>query len=349
VFSGTSSDSACPRLFVTQTPYTPQTFTVNKVRLSQRIRETYLQGPKQPFSLTDEPQQADIVIFWEEFQASEQTLSPKIRTAAAALENPNKVFVVSIEDRPAGFLPGVYCSTPLVGWDEHRFRTGAYFHVMNPLIRDAAENRDRKPGMLYAFVGAATATVRREIFKSLKTDQYCFVQETGNLQFTTNVNDPAKEPGQKIYLEKMLDSAFILCPRGCGHSSYRLFESMQLGRVPVILSDDWIPPRGPCWQDFSVRIAERHVDRIGEILTQFLPQAQEMGKLARAEWESWFRPEVLPFRTFQWIYDIYLSRAHSEADYVKGWPLLAWQSKLPPPLPLRARNKLRRMLGKKVD
>ena len=37
---------------------------------------------------------------------------------------------------------------------------------------------------------------------------------------------------------------------------------MRMGRVPVILSDDWVEPIGPSWEKFSIRIRERDVDRI---------------------------------------------------------------------------------------
>ena len=41
----------------------------------------------------------------------------------------------------------------------------------------------------------------------------------------------------------MCDSYFSLCPRGYGRTSYRLAESIQLGRVPVVLYSDvlWVP------------------------------------------------------------------------------------------------------------
>src|SRR2546423_4170060 len=35
-------------------------------------------------------------------------------------------------------------------------------------------------------------------------------------------------------------SKFILCSRGVGTSSVRLFDTMRMGRVPVILSDQWL-------------------------------------------------------------------------------------------------------------
>jgi hypothetical protein len=337
-------DSSFPRIFLTQTAYAPSFAHSNPVRLSREVRDTYLQGVNQPFPLVDRAQDADIVVFWEEYQASEQTLAPKLRAAARGIGDPDKVFVVSGEDRSAGFLPGVYVSTPQIGWDEHRFRTGAYFKVMNPLVGQAAEARSRKPTLLYSFIGSATTPIRQEIFRTLRSNDRRWIQDIGDVRYWVDVESADKRPGQQAYLEKMLDSVFVLCPRGGGESSFRLFETMQLGRVPVILSDAWVAPRGPRWQDFSIRVAEKDFGRLDEILAPYYESSQEMGILAREEWERWFQPSVLPWRTLQWIYDIFLSRPHSEVAYVALWPLMAWHAKWPAPFPVRVKNKLRRIV-----
>ena len=60
---------------------------------------------------------------------------------------------------------------------------------------------------------------------------------------------------------------------------------MQLGRVPVILADDWVPSEGPPWQDFSIRVSE-----LPEILEPLRRDAAEMGRAARAAWEQWMKP-----------------------------------------------------------
>jgi hypothetical protein len=198
--------SPFPSVFITQTSSDPAS---GEDMLAERMRETYLRGPHRPFPLVDNARDADIVVFWEPYQASEVTLAPKLRREALAVGDPDKVFVVSGEDRPAGFLPGVYTGTPLVGWDRHRFRSGPYCYTMNPLIAEAAQKRDEVPRLLYSFVGAATADVRKSIFDQLKTQGHCVIRETGNMQYTTEVEDPAKRSGQNDYLQTMLDSAFV--------------------------------------------------------------------------------------------------------------------------------------------
>jgi len=42
--------------------------------------------------------------------------------------------------------------------------------------------------------------------------------------------------GPRYFAKKILDSYIVLCPRGVGYSSYRFYETMQLGSVPFLLA-----------------------------------------------------------------------------------------------------------------
>jgi hypothetical protein len=45
------------------------------------------------------------------------------------------------------------------------------------------------------------------------------------------------ENGEKYFIDLMLDSYIALCPRGAGGQSFRMYEAMQLGTVPLYISD----------------------------------------------------------------------------------------------------------------
>src|SRR5205823_9816563 len=70
------------------------------------------------------------------------------------------------------------------------------------------------------------------------------------------------------YAELTKASKFVLCPRGLSPSSIRLFETMRMGRVPVILADGWVPPIGPRWDDFSIRVHERDFAMVPQLLEE---------------------------------------------------------------------------------
>jgi hypothetical protein len=106
-----------------------------------------------------------------------------------------------------------------------------------------------------------------------------------------------------------MKSRFMLCPRGQGMASIRLFDAMQMGVAPVIISDKWIRPEGPDWESFAVFVAERDIARLPEILTVHESRWREMGQLAHAAWDKWFRAED----EFNYIVD---SLAHIKTNRV---------------------------------
>ncbi len=79
----------------------------------------------------------------------------------------------------------------------------------------------------------------------------------------------------------------------------RVFEAMEAGAVPVIISDDWIPPLGMQWEQFSLRIAEEDIGLIPSLLESRRSELYSMGRAARQVWEDYFAPD----RIFNWLID----------------------------------------------
>ncbi len=70
-------------------------------------------------------------------------------------------------------------------------------------------------------------------------------------------------------------SVFSLCPRGFGRSSFRLYETMGLGSIPVYIWDDkeWLPYQDKFdWDEFSVRINIKDIDALMDRLRSYSEQ-----------------------------------------------------------------------------
>ena len=78
--------------------------------------------------------------------------------------------------------------------------------------------------------------------------------------------------------------------RGAGTSSIRLFEMLEAGIAPVIISDDWIPPHGPRWDEFALRMPERDVGRVYEIVKSHEGEFGERGARRPDELTKVFAP-----------------------------------------------------------
>jgi hypothetical protein len=84
---------------------------------------------------------------------------------------------------------------------------------------------------------------------------------------------------------------------------------MRAGRVPVIISDNWLAPPGVDWGSFSIRVSEGKISNIPSILEKLEDKAEVMGAKARENWENNFSLES----GFNWIVDTCL-------DIRKFWP-----------------------------
>jgi hypothetical protein len=145
------------------------------------------------------------------------------------------------------------------------------------------------------------------------THPRAIIRDTGDDPANADGGDAAfYERFHREFGEVMANSAFVLCPAGAGASTFRLFETMKAGRVPVILSDQWVPPEGPDWASFSLVVPEREAASLPRILESLEDQAPRMGRVARAQWEQWFSETASFHRIVEWCLSIQRSRRRPE-------------------------------------
>lgn len=160
----------------------------------------------------------------------------------------------------------------------------------NPLVH-AGWDRVRLPKYLFSFVGGAeTHPIRKKIL-ALQHPEALLRESSGAI---FHIMDPSqRESIHRSYIESILDSSFVLCPRGIGAASMRLFEVMELGRAPVVISDAWLPIPHLPWKDFAIFVAEKDVGQIPVLLEEARPRAAEMGRVARETWERHYAPDKI--------------------------------------------------------
>jgi len=63
------------------------------------------------------------------------------------------------------------------------------------------------------------------------------------------------------YTRMLGESIFSVCPRGTGISSVRLFESMAMGSIPIIVADGYDPPLSDIidWNSISITLPEKYI------------------------------------------------------------------------------------------
>ena len=68
------------------------------------------------------------------------------------------------------------------------------------------------------------------------------------------------------YNKLLLKSRYTLAPSGSGPNSIRFWEALGAGSIPVLLADTLELPEHELWDETIVRIAEKDVYKVYEIL-----------------------------------------------------------------------------------
>jgi hypothetical protein len=154
-------------------------------------------------------------------------------------------------------MPGLYVAQPASRLDLTRMRPADMWGQIDDASRTALLlPPGRPPQLLFSFRGFRSHPVRNAILDRVSHPE---ARLTETFRWW-DYQHPEVDPDRRAYLSEIRDSSFVLCPRGLAPYSHRIYETMQLGRVPVIISDEWAPPEDVPWRDFSVRIAESRID-----------------------------------------------------------------------------------------
>jgi hypothetical protein len=134
-------------------------------------------------------------------------------------------------------------------------------------------------------------------FKPKKRFLACFLGRKGNHAVREAMFDILSQRSEiylfdgrrdvRFYRKKMLQSYIALCPRGYGGSSFRFFEAMQLGLVPMhIGKPDTRPFKGSIdWDACSLYVSD--AEELGNFFEKLDTEGLiEMGRAAKEVWKT---------------------------------------------------------------
>ena len=241
--------------------------------------------PGSVYQLVEDPAAAELIVLLESNQFRSQHDIAALERQPFVREYPEKLFTINYEDHPAGFLPGLYAALSATRYDPQRHAAWCYLFPPNPEVyRNAPAVPTEGEALLFSFRGAPSHVSRERLF-ALQLPPKTRARVTRIDRWYDHTRDE-----QQDYVTEILHSRFVLCPRGLAPASHRLFEVMALGRCPVIIGDDWVPPEAVDWEGCSIRIAEKDLDGLSAELARREGEARELGQQARREWERFFSP-----------------------------------------------------------
>jgi hypothetical protein len=232
------------------------------------------------------PSAAELVLYVDEVGRTDHFYR-ELREDPLVRTRRDDCFIFTTHDRVVPYLPGVYASARPSEFQPSRQRSGFFLpSEFNPQLTGASK---RARDILFSYVGRGNKKPFRLKILEIQHPE-AFIRDT----FDEYGDEPSKfslpkEDNAALFAEVMTRSLFVLCPRGYGTSSIRLFEAMSMGCVPIIISDEWIPPAQIRWSDFSIRVPESCVPDIPEILQAYRAKAANMGQAAAEVWRTSFQ------------------------------------------------------------
>lgn len=133
---------------------------------------------------------------------------------------------------------------------------------------------------LMSFIGTYSSTIyltniREQIYDKLsKYQDSCIIRRYGwHYENQVYKKQNANINNEIEYKNIMGETKFSLCPSGSGPNSFRIWESMSFGSIPVILSDTLILPeiKNINWNNFFILWKENDIDKLHDYLLKIKP------------------------------------------------------------------------------
>jgi hypothetical protein len=268
-------------------------------------------------SVTSDAEAADVILFVESYGAGWHF--ERVRRHSFTRRYREKCFIFCNNPFVIPFLPGIYTGIAK-RWASRRTVSGFYVGTpVNESVTYEAPTADLP--YLFSFTGVINnAAVRGDIARIEHPRGAIRDTSADYARVLSRVMDASERQSYHHRFAEMIKaSKFVLCPRGLSVSSVRVFETMKMGRVPVILSDEWVEPRGPVWERFSIRVRESDCGRLPAILEEREHEAIAMGQLARQQWVEWFADDMMFHRAVEWCLAVQNERGLPES--LARWPV----------------------------
>lgn len=147
----------------------------------------------------------------------------------------------------------------------------------------------------FGFCGAITHEIRYKILSQVYNSQ--LISKKFIIRKGFWAPELSKNTARQEYVKNIQDSTFILCMRGAGNFSYRFYETLMMGRIPIIIDTNQVFPfeNHINYDTFSFRIRESEIVNIELILKNIsnIPddKIKMMQDRSREFWLEYMSPE----------------------------------------------------------
>jgi len=183
-------------------------------------------------------------------------------------------------------------SVGFVGWAQLPLRTRVKSYVKElPMRLRALSNskyRAMEKGIFYRERALVSLARTKGIQTSLLSRQ----------TFGGRIDTAGSTQWRKEFVDNLYDCDYALCVKGDANISFRFYEALSMGRIPLLLDTECVLPLQEKidYRSFCVIVDYTDVDRIGEMVKKFHASCpperfREMQLQARQTYEQFLRPD----------------------------------------------------------
>ncbi len=139
---------------------------------------------------------------------------------------------------------------------------------------------------------------RRKVLHKLSKSKLIETNFIIRKQFHGKVQGEQKKIEQQEYIDNIRNSDYGLCIRGAANVSFRLYEILYFGRIPVFINTDCVLPYDfeIDWKQYCVWIEEHELDQMDKKIREFHDNLSpeefvNLQKKCRQIWEEYLSPE----------------------------------------------------------
>jgi hypothetical protein len=143
--------------------------------------------------------------------------------------------------------------------------------------------------------------LRRDAMLALEADQRvhtAFIRRDGYFGGRLDQSPKSQQDVRGEYVRNLVEADYALDVRGYGNFSFRFFETMSLGRIPVLLDTDRVLPYDFLhdYRDLCVIVPEKDLAHVTDYIVQFHGQLSddnfsEKQRRIRDHWLTWLSPQ----------------------------------------------------------
>jgi hypothetical protein len=307
-------------------------------RILKRMREALLET----FNVqeTRDPDLADALILQEKKSIKDFKYVHDLICDPVISKYAHKVFTVNEDKYATGLIRGLYTTLP-------KFRFNIEYHVAVPFMQYPNEyvlsniGNEIKPCYLASWRGNINYNSLRKKMIDYHDHTHGILLEQTNCCFNYDSTE-------KIAFVTIVKNAkFSLCPAGSTPVNHRIYESMALGRCPVIISDQFVLPIGPKWKSCALFFRERDLINLESYLKIHESDHKKLGDNAFSEWQRHFSPNNIAKYYANALMSI-LQKPHSKSaeKEIQRWTSFGvyWNNKWT--LPQRIMDRAKRIMVK---